>query len=38
VRLGLLFHVLFASSLSPPASVQVRQVASNVGALIIARS
>jgi len=38
VRLGLLFHVLFASRLSPPAPAQVRQVGSNVGALIIARS
>jgi len=36
VRLGLLFHVLFASRLSPPAQAQVRQVGSNVGALIIA--
>jgi hypothetical protein len=38
VRLGLLFHVLFVSRLSPPAPAQVRQVGSNVGALIIARS
>ena len=33
VRLGLLFHVLFVSRLSPPAPAQVRQVGSNVGAL-----
>jgi hypothetical protein len=38
VRLGLLFHVLFVSRLSPPAPAQIRQVGSNVGASIIARS
>jgi hypothetical protein len=37
VRPGLLFHVLFASRLSPPAPVQVRQIGSNVGELTCSR-